>query len=252
MVGYPKFLYDNRFNDAVPVASSTAAGDFNVLNLGDWRSYTWWKPAALPATIRVNCGAGKDANAFAVYGHQLGSSGSTIECRKSTDAFVANDVLVATKTPADDKPFIVTFNLTNSQHWELKVSGGAPSPIAIAPIGVTLDMQRRLQIGFDPTKRTVIGDAILSEKGHPLGSYFDFEGWAQTLAFRKITWAWYRATFLPAWKAQLRGKPVLFAWDSVDHADELYLVQAGPELNSPTSTGEFLDLAFDVRGLALP
>lgn len=52
----PKFLYDSRFDDATPVASSTAAGDFNVLNLRDWRPYTWWKPSAMPATVTVDRG----------------------------------------------------------------------------------------------------------------------------------------------------------------------------------------------------
>jgi len=47
----PKFFYDNRFDDATPVASSTAAGDFNVLNLRDWRPFTFWKPSAMPATV---------------------------------------------------------------------------------------------------------------------------------------------------------------------------------------------------------
>src|SRR3954464_7747325 len=101
----PKFLYDNRFNDAVPVASTTAAGDFNVLNLLDFRPYTWWKPTALPATVTIDSGSAKAADFAMIYGHDLFTQGATLEIRKSTDNFAANDVLVATKTPTSNDPF---------------------------------------------------------------------------------------------------------------------------------------------------
>lgn len=54
MNGLPIILYDNRFADATPVASSTAVGDYHVLNLRDWRNFTWWKPASVPATVTVD------------------------------------------------------------------------------------------------------------------------------------------------------------------------------------------------------
>lgn len=52
----PTILYDNRFSDAVPVASSTEAG-FDVLNLRDWRPYTQWKPTAMTARVTVDVAA---------------------------------------------------------------------------------------------------------------------------------------------------------------------------------------------------
>lgn len=58
----PKFLFDNRFDDAVPAASSTAPGDFNVLNLRAWRPHLFWKPNAMPATVTVNSGGQVKSN----------------------------------------------------------------------------------------------------------------------------------------------------------------------------------------------
>jgi hypothetical protein len=40
-------------NDGTPAASTTATG-FDVANLIDWRTYTKWKPSALPATVDVD------------------------------------------------------------------------------------------------------------------------------------------------------------------------------------------------------
>src|SRR3990172_8530193 len=84
---YPKILYDNRLKDATPVASSTAAGDFNVLNLRDWKAFTWWKPQSLPATVTVDCGVARAADYAFVYGHDLVSSHAAIAIEASNDNF---------------------------------------------------------------------------------------------------------------------------------------------------------------------
>jgi hypothetical protein len=91
----PKFLYDNRLNDGTPVASTTAAGNFNVLNLRDWRPFTWWKPVSLPATVTVDSGVARPADYALIYGHDLHDAQVAVEIRGSTDNFVASDVLVA-------------------------------------------------------------------------------------------------------------------------------------------------------------
>jgi len=92
----PKFLHDNRLDDGTPVASSTAAGNFNVLNLRDWRPFTWWKPTALPATVDEDSGVARAADYALIYGHDLHDAQVAVEIRGSTDNFAASDVLLAT------------------------------------------------------------------------------------------------------------------------------------------------------------
>lgn len=247
MVGYPKILYDNRFIDAVPVASSTAAGNYNVLNLRDWRPYTWWKPSAIPANVTVDSGSSKARDFFFVAGEA-----GTYEARGSTDNFAASNVLLATIVLAAAGMALVTFASQSHRYTRLRIPSGAAPAASIAAIGSALDFTRRLMQGFDPTMRQTEGQVNRSMKGHPLGSSIDFESWESQLQFRKVTWAWLRATFLPAWKAHLRGQPFAFAWDPVDHAAELYLVQSDGRMATPTQSGEFADLAFKVSALALP
>jgi hypothetical protein len=246
---YPKFLYDNRLDDATPAASTTAAG-FDVLNLRDWRPYTWWKPTALPATVTVDCGSSQAADYLAVYGHTLGTNGNTIQVRKSTDNFSANDVLVATLTPADDEPFVVEFSSTSSRYWRIRILTGTAPSIAIAALGAAFVFPRRLDNGFDPITRKVKGQVNRSEDGHPLGRVIAYESWDQELSFGAIEWTWLRSTWVPAWRAHLRGSPFIFAWDLTDHADELYLVQAGDEYDSPHTLGPYAELKLKLRGVA--
>lgn len=250
MNGLPLILYDNRFNDATPVASSTAAGNFNVLNLRDWRAYTWWKPSAMPATVTVDCGSAKAADYCGVYGHDLGTQGATLEVRASTDNFGASDVLVATKTPTNDKPFLLTWASVSYRYWRVKVTGATAPSLAIAAVGAALQLPRRLTRGFDPLGRTLKGQANRSEQGHPLGKVLEFEEWAESVKLRNMTWSWLRTAWKAAWEAHLRGSPHVFAWDPTDHADELYLVSIKGQYRTPHQAGEFADLEYDVVGRA--
>jgi len=100
MSDYPKILHDNRLDDAAPVASTTAE-DYDVLNLRDWRPYTWWKPTALPATVTVDCGMARAADYAYINGHNLVSSHAAIEVRGSSDNFVTSDVRIAASNFVD-------------------------------------------------------------------------------------------------------------------------------------------------------
>lgn len=249
MNGLPKILYDNRLFDAAPVASSTAVGTFNVLNLVDWRPYTWWKPSAMPATITVDCGSAKAADYCAVYGHDLNTQGSTLEVRGSTDNFGGSDVLVASLTPTTDKPLLLQWASVAYRYWRVRLTGATAPSLAIVAIGAALQMPRRLKAGFDPIGHKPVGLFSRSEKGHPLGMVVSFKDWSETLSFNNLDSAWMRSTWVPAWDAHLGQLPWLLAWDPVDHAEELRLVVASAGFKAGQKVGPFVDLSFDVTGI---
>lgn len=247
---YPKFLYDSRFNDATPAASTTATG-YDVANLIDYRSYTWWKPTAMPATVTVDCGAAKSADYAIIWSHNLGTLGLTVEVRGSTDNFAASDVLVATNTPSDDKPLLLQFSSASYRYWRLQFTGPASPTIAIALLGAVLDIPTTLQSGFDPLGRSIIEQYNRSVDGHPLGKVIEFEEWRQTLTFQLLNWAWLRSTFAPAWAAHLRSEPFLFAWDPTNHPTEIFHVVTGGNYAAPHQPGSLANLSVPLVGLAL-
>lgn len=251
MTGMPLVLYDNRFADGALAASSTAAGDYAVANLIDWRPYTWWKPDVLPAVVDVDCGSARSADYLAVYGHMLGTSGSTLNLQAADDAaFSINSIVAASIAPADDRPFVVTFTTVTRRYWRLYIDNGVASPLAVVAAGQRLTLPRRLRAGFDPTSRTPQGKFNRSMKGHPLGSVTDFEEWSDLLRWRNVRWDWIRATWQPAWDAHLKNLPWLFAWDPTDHPSELYLVDSSRGYKTPIGNGTFADLELQVRGVA--
>jgi len=106
--------------------------------------------------------------------------------------------------------------------------------------------------GFDPLQRTVFGSTNTSEQGLPLGKSVLFEQWSQSINLGFVTNTWLRNTFLPAWKAHLRGSPFLFAFDNTTYPTEIYLVESDGNLNTPTVAPDYSGLSFNVKGVALP
>jgi len=246
----PKLFYDNRFADATPVASTTAAGSYAAANLNDLRPYTWWKPTALPATVTVDCGSAKAADFALFYGHDLHTQGASIEIHGSTDNFAASDVtVVASYAPTSDDPFLLEFASASYRYWRLKITGTTMPSIAMVLIGAELVMPEYLNNGFDPLARNVIGRSNNNDNGQPLGAIVDYEQWKQTLEFDFVSWSWLRSTWQPAWRNYLRSSPFIFAWDSVDYPAELYLVRAGNSYQTPHTNGLLANLIFDVSGV---
>jgi len=240
----PKFLYDNRFDDAAPVASSTAAGEYSVLNLRDFRPYTWWKPAAAPATVTVDSGAPRARDYFLVYGEA-----GTYEARGSTDNFGASDVLLATLVLPAPGLGLASFPSLSHRYTRLRIGAGTPA-VAIAAIGAALEAPVYLEGEFDPTRRRAVGQTNRNENGQPLGRIVYFEEWSHEIRLQNVSWSWARDTFLPAWRAYLRGSPFGFVWDSDLYPGDVRLVQAGEQLRTPHRAGALCDVAIDVEGVA--
>lgn len=247
---FPKILFDNRFDDGTPTASGTAAGNFNALNVRDWRPYTWWKPSSAGGWIDVDCGSAKSADCVAIVGHDLGSKSGIVNVQAADDAaFSVNHVIPVNGVSVPNGPFFRAFASVSRRYWRFYLQGSSAPQVAVVAIGTALAMPRPLSRGFDPVGRTVQGTSNRSEKGHPLGRSVEFEDWSATLDFALLTPAWLRATWVPAWTAHLRSKPFVFCWDPGDHADEARLVTAGEAFRASTQ-GAYCSLSFDVSGIA--
>lgn len=245
----PLIAWETRFADGTPVASSTALGA--AANLADFRPYTQWKPSAMPANVTVDCAVAKAADSLAVYNHDLGTQGATIEVHGSTDNFAASDVTVASHTPTDDLPFVVQFASASYRYWRIVVTGTTAPTLSVVALGAALTMPISLPYGFGAVDREAQGQANISETGQPLGSAIMYEQWQQTLDFQEVDKDWLRTTFIPIWKTALRGKPFLLGWCLSLYANEIYLVTSGQKFTAPQFNARACSLQFDVKAVAL-
>lgn len=244
-----KILHTNLLATGTLTASTTAVG-YAVASLGDFRPYTWWKGTAMPETVTVDCGSAQAADLLAVFGHDLYTQGATLEVRGSTDNFAASDVLVASKTPTSDDPFLVSWGSVSYRYWRLKITGATVATLACPILGPSMELPCGLEAPFDPVGRKVEGRRISNNNGQPLANLVDFESWEHTLKLRAISWSWVRATWLPAWKAALRSQPFAFAWDPTNYPDEVRLVTTAGDFDTPHSSGSMCDLSVKLKGVA--
>lgn len=243
MNGLPLILHESRFDDATPVASSTAAGDYHVLNVRDWRNFTWWKPSAVPANVTVDCGGDEAADYLLVYGEA-----GTYEARSSTDNFSANDTLRGTVTLTQAGLGLAVFTSAAARYWRLNIPSGAAPAVAIAAIGRKLEFPRRLRQPFDALAHAARGEVRDSEEGNPLGAVDAYDEWSQTIELHSIDRSWVTGTWRPAWLAHLKNEPSVFAWDPDDHATELYHVKPIREYAAPSRHGNFVNFGAVLRG----
>lgn len=246
----PTLFFDSRLADAALVASSTAAGDYAAANVTDWRPYTWWKPSAMPATLTVNCGSEKAADYLLIHGHDLFTRGCSVEVRGSTDNFAASDVLVASRTPTSDAPFLVLFTAAAYRYWRVRITGPVAPSLAIVAVGGRLTLPMWLPQGFDPLGRVGIGRTNRSENGHPIGKIIEFESRTLRITQQRISWSWVRNVFVPAWQAHLRSAPFVFGWDVDAFPAEIQLVAAESKFEANHYAGSLCDLEFTVEGVA--
>ena len=251
MSNNPRFLYDDVFTLGTPDASTTDAGNFNVLNLRDNRNYTFWSPAALPATVTVDAGVSTPADYLLVWGHDLFTHAVTIELRGSTDNFIADDNLVVTKTPTDDKPFLIEFASVSFRYWRYNITGAGNTPhIAIAKAGVTLVSDVGMFRGFDPIGVKIVGRTAVSQRGNSLGKIIEYQEWAENVVLNNLSWTWVHTDFKNAWDTYLKGNPFVFAWNTEDFPDELALVNTkGSYAAKHKVGGQLIDLRFNITGI---
>lgn len=247
----PTILYDNRLADAVPLASSTAPG-FEVANLLDWYTFTYWRPATLPADVTVDSGTAKASDYALLWGHDLGTQGATLEVRGSSDNFAGSNVLLASATPADDRPLALHYASQSFRYTRLGLTGAGGAPtIAIAAIGAKLDIPASLRPPFDPVGRRPMGRTSRSVTGNPLARAILWQEWKASLRFQYLSWDWLRAVWLPAWETHLKNTPFVFSWNRDLYPQELHLASTD-DFRGPHQPGSIAELRFDLQGLAAP
>lgn len=243
----PCILYDNRFLDGTPTATDTATG-YSVLNITDLRPFTWWQANASGTKfITINCGGEKSVDSLGIIGHNFYTATATVSVESSTTGAWAGEEVqrLAGFTCTTNKAVLKTFASASAQYWRIKiVTGAIAARIAVCILGVRLDFERYPMQGFDPCPETVNGIAARSQNGYMIGATIENVGIQIHAGFQRLT-STFITNFRTAWDAHLSQlKPFFWAWDTVNHASEVYFVSI-PE-------GFKLSMPFDPYRRSLP
>lgn len=210
----PVILYDNRFNDAAPTATATAAG-FDVLNIRDGRAYTFWQgPAAGTHYITVNCGAAKAADALGIIGHNLKTAGATVTVESSPDNAVWTPRTGA-YAPTNDRAFMQTFVKIYAQYWRLKIVSTLAAPrLAVAMIGARLEFPWPPDTPYIPYTERVETDSKRGKSGNLLGSVVRYKPIEVNARFSNFEREWVFDDYQTFWDSHASEmKQFFYAWD---------------------------------------
>jgi len=228
----PYLLYDSVFLDGTPTATSTAAGDFSVLNVRDYRSYTHYKAAAA-GTIYITVDTASTATAadtMGIYNHNLGTAASTIavECSTNNSTWA---VALAGFTPTDDYAIMKPFTeKANFRYWRLKMETAAVAPqCAIAMIGSRITFPNK---PLAPLSKYSMGMETVSTKGkagHILGQQIRFRPLTMSFTFppSENNYTWWATTFKAFYRSH-QLKPFFFCLDYDNFPGDVFWVSLSP------------------------
>lgn len=253
----PAILYDNLLDYGTPVSSVTVDTGYSVLNLKDWRNYTYWQAtSAGPFYITVNCATTKTGNTLVIHTHNLGTIGATVSLECSSDNFSADTtVALAGFVPTNDKVIYKQFTSQNKQYWRLKITvPSSSSPrIAILCFGTRLDFPYGVTTPYDPMPTKIQSESNVSQKGNLLGSVVNYYEINPKPQWQYLSASWVKNTFMVFWDNHASGMiPFFWAWEPGDHPDEVFLVsvKADSGMDTPYEGGQTIrNLALDLVGI---
>lgn len=228
-------LFDNRFLDNTPVASSTASG-FDARNITDLKSFTYWKSASGAShTIVVDCGSAKSADTVAILNHNLLSIGGSFSVEYSTDNFATNTVAMATFYPDSNNLIYRQFTSATARYWRISISG-LGAFVAVATLGVRFTFDTEIQGEFSPGVETIKADHSMTRYGDALASTSMARMMSASLTWGFMLDASFRSTFKAAWDAHIGlCRPFFIATDYANNPRDIYFYRVKP--SSETMSG---------------
>ncbi|MBT9169442.1 MAG: hypothetical protein DDT19_02802 [Syntrophomonadaceae bacterium] len=249
----PIILFDNRFLDGTPTATSTAAG-FSVLNIRDGKTYTYWRAAHAGTNfITVDCGVARAVSTFAVIGHNLASASATVSVESSADN-ITWTVRLAGFTPSSDKAFLRIVNWAIARFWRIRIVTATVIPfIAVAVIGSRTEFPFPPDVPYIPYRESIEAETSIGKTGHILGSVIRFKPIEITARFSNLPREWVMNYFIFFWNSHISNlRPFFWAWNIGVYPDMIFYVTVDKtaSFETPMSVLPFIDsIELNMRGI---
>jgi len=251
-MNYPRIGYDNygRLTTAsVTSTTESISGPKDAPLRPDTLEY--WSPTALPAEWVLNFGAAKSLGFIGIASHDLGSSGCTVTCHRSTDGAIWT-VFSSAHVPTDNSPILFLDTPVTANYMRVTVTGGVTMPkLAVIYAAAVLAVQRPIFDGYKPiqwNRKTVLFNKM-SRRGHFLSQLVKRGGLEAPISLKFLTSTWYDANFEPFAKSA-RQYPYFFAHNPQLYTKAVAFGWTGEDMD-PSYTGEidYVDISWKMIAL---
>lgn len=186
---------------------------------------------------------------IAIAGHSLGTKGATIEI--SYDLGAGGDTVIATLSPSDDRPILLTFDEVEADEINLLVTGGTGAEMAHIRAGKALVMERALYGGHSPINLSAKTEyqSNMSDTGQFLGRTITRKGTESSFSWRHLTPEWYRQYFQPFVDFAKTGA-FFIQWRPDQYPDEVSYCYTTKDIQPSNMSGgiRLMEVSMTVRG----
>lgn len=246
--------YHNLYTaTGVTVAASSEATGYDKENAYDGFMYDWWKPTATgDSWLKATFTTGKNANYFAVWGHDLADHGATVTPQYSTNGGSTWANHTTGITPTTNRVIFGEFtSRTELDHRILVHCSGTIPVIGGVQIGEKLDLPHDMKQGFAPSIiAKVKTKTALSETGAFIGGRKVSEGIKGRISLTNVAPAWMRTYFVPLAEHIQTPKTFVFAWDKTNFSTEVVLAWVTEQIEDPVySSPLYMDANINFEGV---
>ncbi|HHT9137388.1 MAG TPA: hypothetical protein ACFYEK_09125 [Candidatus Wunengus sp. YC60] len=252
----PIILYKNIFDSPIPPTATDTADGYDVLNLLDMRSYTYWQAAnAGTKYITIDCSTPKTADCLSIVGHNLKTSEAVISLESSTDNASWTE-RIAGFTPETDLALLKTFNTATARYWRVKIVTATIAPrIAVIMSGEKIEFPYPPETPYIPYSETVELDSARSKAGHLLGALIHHKPIEIRAQFTVLSRTWIFDKWLSFWDDHgSKLYPFFYAWDKDAYPEHVYFVSCSEKMRyqTPLSIGTYVDnINLEMEGIRL-
>ncbi|NTW98522.1 MAG: hypothetical protein HGB35_01015 [Geobacteraceae bacterium] len=247
--------YENRVTIYNIVATSEQV-DYPATNLANDGTASKWKSndASSVQYVTVTLG-GSTVDYIGFAGHNFGSGACALVIQGQTAQGGMWTDLVASFSPANDKPILKTFTCVSYYAVRLKITpAGTKKPeAAVLYIGAVMLLPRNIYVGHTPIPYGRGIEAVngLSESGAFLGRIIRGTTYGSTVSIKNMTPEWYRSTF-ERFIAVAKTSAWFYAWRLADYPEEIGYcwVKGGVAVPEKSGPKGFMSVSFDIQGIA--
>lgn len=249
----PQILYDNRFADATPTATDTAAGFF-AASIADWRGYTFWQGASAGQKyLTVDCATAKVADCLAIFGHNFATAAADVTVDSSDNGSTWTNRQAAF-TPDDDTTFVISFDSAAARYWRVGINTAAVvAQCAVVCLGVAVTMPDYPDAPYTPFNEEAMFERSRSKAGHILGVTRQYLSESFSPTFSVILKTWVDTYLRPFWRNHAsHGLPFFYAGNSEGTGTDCHFVTLSDSYRFTGSQGDslYLDsITLDMEGV---
>lgn len=140
-------LYDNVLAQGVFTHSTQSEG-FNAVNANEDETWNSWKPAVVPASLKVDVGYPVSCDAIGIAAHTMFTTGTTFRVEYSTND-VSWTVAFSNYTPTSNEDVVGFFPAVTARYWRVWITG-AISNFGVIKLGKKLAFPNAPLSGHKP------------------------------------------------------------------------------------------------------